>query len=54
MADSGNDGFVDFERFHRALGEVNLLECKGSIVRVSGLTVESSGPCVGLGELCSI
>lgn len=54
MVDGGNDGFVDFERFHRALGEVNLLECKGSIIRVSGLTVESNGPCVGLGELCSI
>ena len=55
MADSGGiEGFVDFEQFHSALDEMNLLECKGSIVRVSGFTVESSGPAVGLGQLCRI
>jgi len=47
-------GFVDFEPFHAALDGVKLLECKGSIVRVSGLTVESNGPAVGLGSLCRI
>ena len=55
MADGTvNEGFVDFEQFYSALGEMNLLECKGSIVRVSGLTVESSGPSVGMGQLCRI
>ena len=45
---------VDFENFHSALREVSLLDCQGSVVRVSGLTVESAGPLAGLGELCGI
>ena len=45
---------IDFEKFHTALDNVNLLNCRGSIVKVSGLTVESNGPSVGLGELCAI
>lgn len=45
---------IDFDKFHSALHAVNLLNCRGSVVRVSGLTVESAGPMVGLGELCGI
>jgi flagellum-specific ATP synthase len=45
---------IDFQKFHSALSEVNLLDCQGSVVRVAGLTVESTGPAVGLGELCGI
>ena len=45
---------IDFEKFHSALREVKLLDCQGTVVRVSGLTVESTGPMVGLGELCGI
>jgi len=45
---------IDFEKFHSALQQVNLLDCQGTVVRVSGLTVESTGPMVGLGELCGI
>jgi flagellum-specific ATP synthase len=45
---------IDFEKFHTALREVNLLDCRGSVVRVSGLTVESNGPILGVGELCGI
>ncbi len=45
---------IDFENFHSVLREVSLLDCQGSVVRVSGLTVESTGPLVGLGELCGI
>jgi len=48
------DNLVDFEKFHLALHEVNLLNCRGSVVRVAGLRVESNGPAVGLGELCGI
>jgi flagellum-specific ATP synthase len=53
-SNQANEGFVDFEQFHAALEEVNLLSCKGSVLRVSGLTVESNGPAVGLGQLCQI
>jgi len=45
---------IDFESFHSALRDVNLLDCQGFVVRVSGQAVESIGPAIGLGELCSI
>ena len=50
---AGNN-LIDFDKFHSTLRVVNLLNCQGSVIRVSGLTVESSGPKVGLGELCGI
>ncbi len=53
LAGSKNQ-LIDFDKFHSALRAVNLLSCQGSVIRVSGLTVESSGPKVGLGELCGI
>jgi len=45
---------IDFDTFHNALRQVNLMNCRGHVVRVSGLTVQSTGPMVGLGELCGI
>jgi len=45
---------IDFEGFHSALRGVNLLDCQGFVVRVSGQTVVSTGPSIGLGELCGI
>jgi flagellum-specific ATP synthase len=45
---------IDFDKFHAALRKVNLLNCRGHVVRVSGLTVESTGPMVSLGQLCGI
>jgi len=45
---------VDFEQFRSALRDVNLLDCQGRVVRVSGLVVESNGPPLGVGELCGI
>ncbi len=48
------DKLVNFEKLRSALREVNLVNYHGSIVRVAGLTVESSGPMVGVGELCGI
>jgi len=53
LAGAGNE-LIDFDKFYAALRAVNLLNCQGSVIRVSGLTVESSGPKVGLGELCGI
>lgn len=50
---SGGD-LIDFDRFRSALRSVSLLNCQGYVTRVSGLTVESSGPKVGIGELCGI
>ncbi len=45
---------INFDNLHAALEQLNLLDCQGSVVRVSGLTVESAGPPLGLGELCGI
>jgi len=48
------DSLIDFAKFHSVLSGVKLLDCQGLVVRVSGQTVESNGPSLGLGELCSI
>lgn len=45
---------IDFERFHSILESVDLFDRGGKVIRVSGLTVESRGPQVGLGQLCRI
>ncbi len=52
--DKPENNLIDFNKFHSALRAVNLLNCQGSVIRVSGLTIESNGPRVGLGELCVI
>jgi len=51
---SATGGAVDFEKLCTVVRDVNLLACRGSVVRVSGLTVESDGPPVGIGEVCEI
>ena len=48
------DCLIDFDKFRSALNKVNLLDCQGYVVRVSGSSVESAGPVVGLGVLCGI
>jgi flagellum-specific ATP synthase len=48
------DNQIDFDRFHSVLRDINLLDCRGFVVRVSGQMVESTGPTIGVGELCSI
>jgi flagellum-specific ATP synthase len=54
VAGAETKNLIDFQKFHSALSGVNLMNCRGSVVRVSGLTVESNGPVIGLGELCEI
>jgi flagellum-specific ATP synthase len=49
-----SNSIVNFDNLHLALEQVHLLDCQGSVIRVSGLTVESAGPPLGLGELCGI
>jgi len=45
---------IDFDKYHSALQTVDLLDCQGYVTHVSGSTVESAGPVIGLGELCGI
>lgn len=45
---------IDFDKYHSVLQTVDLVDCQGYVVHVSGSTVESAGPVIGLGELCGI
>jgi flagellum-specific ATP synthase len=45
---------IDFSAWHEVLHQVNLIQCQGAVVRVAGLTVESAGPKVPVGQLCEI
>jgi len=45
---------LDFKPLQETLRKLRLAEPKGVVVRVSGLILESSGPSVGLGQLCQI
>ncbi|MBM4019542.1 MAG: FliI/YscN family ATPase [Planctomycetes bacterium] len=45
---------VDLGKYVEKLGRQACLACRGSVVRVTGLTVESKGPPVGIGRLCEI
>jgi len=45
---------VDLETYRSKLAGLNVLPFRGSVVRVAGLTVESKGPPVGVGQLCEI
>ncbi|MHC4715796.1 MAG: EscN/YscN/HrcN family type III secretion system ATPase, partial [Planctomycetota bacterium] len=45
---------LDLSKFSEKLRQAELLTCRGSVVRVAGLTIESKGPPVGVGQLCEI
>ncbi len=45
---------VDLDKYCQKLQRVRLLPCRGRVVRVAGLTIESKGPPVGVGRLCEI
>lgn len=45
---------IDFDKYHSVLHAVSLIDCGGCVVRVTGSTIESAGPVLGLGELCCI
>ncbi len=45
---------IDFKKLFSTVQQTSLCTRKGTIAKVSGLTVESNGPSLGLGELCGI
>ncbi|MFP3936908.1 MAG: FliI/YscN family ATPase [Phycisphaerae bacterium] len=45
---------MDLSKYRSKLETVGSAACRGSVVRVAGLTVESKGPPVGIGQLCDI
>ena len=45
---------IDFEKYNMALADSDLIKYTGRVSQVIGLTIESQGPAVNLGELCNI
>jgi flagellum-specific ATP synthase len=45
---------MNLDKYQSKLSEVTLMPFCGKVVRVTGLTVESKGPPVGVGQLCEI
>lgn len=45
---------INFNKYHELLSKTNLIEYKGKVTKVVGLTIESCGPEVNIGELCTL
>ncbi len=45
---------IDWDNLKDRVRSADLLSCSGSVVRVTGMKVESQGPPVGVGRLCTI
>ncbi len=45
---------IDWDQYRARLGCADTLACRGAVVRVTGQTVESQGPPVGVGRMCEI
>lgn len=45
---------ANLKKYHERLNEISLYQYKGKVSRVIGLTIESRGPAVRLGETCHI
>jgi len=45
---------VNFQKYHEVLEKTNLIEYIGKVTKVVGLTIESNGPEVNIGEICKI
>ncbi|MFW5840907.1 MAG: FliI/YscN family ATPase, partial [Planctomycetota bacterium] len=45
---------IDLLQHAGCLDQLDLLPCRGKVVRVAGMTVQSQGPTVGVGQICDI
>ncbi|HWR60327.1 MAG TPA: flagellar protein export ATPase FliI [Clostridia bacterium] len=45
---------INFDKYRNALSESDLIKYTGRVSQVVGLTIESHGPAVNLGEICNI
>lgn len=45
---------LDMDKYARRLDKISLMPCRGSVVRVAGMSIESKGPPIGIGHLCEI
>ncbi|MED1721722.1 flagellar protein export ATPase FliI [Brevibacillus parabrevis] len=46
--------FLDITKYKQALGEIDPMRVNGKVTQVVGLTIESQGPEVKLGEICHL
>lgn len=46
--------YLNFEKLIKKISEIDTIVAKGKVVRVIGLTIESEGPLVHLGEHCYV
>ena len=44
----------DLQNLKDRIDRLDVLSCRGAVLRVTGLTIESKGPLVGLGRICEI
>jgi len=54
LTDSSQQRKLDMERYYDALSSVELIKTHGKVTQVIGLTIESEGPEVRVGDLCHI
>lgn len=45
---------INFQKYHTILQESDFIEYLGKVSKVVGLTIESDGPAVNIGELCQL
>lgn len=45
---------LDFRKYFEILREIDPIERSGKVMKVVGLTVESNGPAVNMGNICRI
>ena len=45
---------VNLGKYRSKLERISPLSCRGSVLRVAGMTIESKGPPVGVGQICDI
>jgi len=45
---------INWQRLHERVAQTQTCVCRGRVVRVTGLTIESAGPPVGVGRRCDI
>jgi len=48
------ENLIDFDKLRSVLGKVSLHSTYGSVVKLTGLTIESTGPASSLGQICAI
>ena len=45
---------IDLNKYRTKLQKANLMPYRGKVIHVAGMTIESKGPPVGIGQLCEI